>query len=149
MSSRPPLPIVGQAVQVKERTETPFYTGRPQQVWTFRLRDGKDASGNALPPTLVEMRGRRFTGGLNEGEEIRVYGKWRNGLLVANRVFNQTTQSWFGVSSAYPSLRLIATIVVVALSLALVVFGWPLVREIIFNDPAIPESPAGYPVDPR
>jgi hypothetical protein len=154
MSSPPPLPIVGEAVQVKERTETSFNTGRPKQIWTFRLQSAKDAEGNSVPATIVEMRGRKFTGALNEGEEVKVYGKWRDGILQSRRVFNQTTQSWFEVPALFRRLGRIGTIVVVALFVAAVVFAVVLVRRSMNSRP-IDEPPAAAtevpapPADPR
>ena len=84
--------IQGIVRNFQQRTETNL-SGKPLQLWIFRL-DRYDARGNPLPPIPVQMRGRRFEGGLNNGDTVRVKGSWVAGkTLDVKKVYNVTTAS--------------------------------------------------------
>jgi hypothetical protein len=59
-------------------------------VWTFML-DRHSATGERKDPIPVEMRGKNFTGFINDGHEVRLYEKsWRGGIVRTKRVLNVT-----------------------------------------------------------
>jgi hypothetical protein len=59
-------------------------------VWTFQLeRHGE--TGERLDPIPVEMRGKYFSGFINEGNVVRLYEKsWQGGIVRTKRVHNVT-----------------------------------------------------------
>jgi hypothetical protein len=86
----PRVSVQGQVRGLRQRTEdygedSPTYT-----VWTFRL-ERHDFAGNRLRPVPVQMRGAAFDGSLDEGDIVRVAGKWKDGTLHGERIDNLTT----------------------------------------------------------
>ncbi|MFE2297913.1 hypothetical protein ACFXAW_06930 [Streptomyces sp. NPDC059445] len=66
--------------------------GGSEAIWHFRLAR-HDASGNALQPVPVEMRGLSFSGSVSNGDEVRISGRWRDGTLHADELMNLTTHA--------------------------------------------------------
>lgn len=59
-------------------------------VWTFQLERHSDTE-ERLDPVPVEMRGKNFSGFINEGNVIRLYEKsWHGGFVRTKRVYNVT-----------------------------------------------------------
>jgi hypothetical protein len=60
-------------------------------VWDFRLSRA-DAAGRPLAPIPVQMHGRRFSGGISNGDTVDVGEDYQEGQLVtARQVRNLTT----------------------------------------------------------
>jgi hypothetical protein len=66
-------------------------------VWNFNIVR-YDRHGNQEHPMMpVEMRGRRLTGILNDGEWVSVPGKWQRGRVRrVKQVLNLTTDTYVG-----------------------------------------------------
>lgn len=61
-------------------------------IWTFRLE--RYDAGERLPPIPLEMRGKSFSGFINEGDTVEIKGKWRPGTVFkTKRVYNVTSDS--------------------------------------------------------
>ena len=56
------------------------------------LLEQYDSSGNRAL-LAVEMRGRSIDGVINDGDEVEVAGRWKNGLLHTTKIYNRTTSS--------------------------------------------------------
>ncbi|MGD2090313.1 MAG: zinc ribbon domain-containing protein [Candidatus Aminicenantes bacterium] len=64
-------------------------SGMDYTIWTFRLERYQE--GRRLPPIPVEMRGRKFTGFINEGDTVKLLDKgWNGGMHSTKQVFNVT-----------------------------------------------------------
>ena len=61
-----------------------------RKVMNFHL-DRYDGSGNRLRPVPVELAARGISGHIDDGDEVRVEGKWKRGTLHARKAFNVTT----------------------------------------------------------
>jgi hypothetical protein len=70
----------------------------PTTVWTWRLAS-EDSEGNSLPVVPVEMKGKRFTGFVSEGDDVEITQSVRvQGVIVPSKVYNHSTNSWVVVS---------------------------------------------------
>ena len=59
-------------------------------VWTFQLERHSETE-QRLDPVAVEMRGKYFSGFINEGNVVRLYEKaWQGGIVRTKRVYNVT-----------------------------------------------------------
>lgn len=90
-----------------------FHQGQQEQVWGFRLERYRE--GRRLPPIPVEMRGRSFSGSINDGDLIEFRGTWRDGQdspLRPRRVYNRTSGMTVTVRSARLAKALLVTVVV-------------------------------------
>lgn len=99
--------VVGQVRAFQHRTDD-------LTCWTFRVEQ-YDSSGNRLRPIPVEMRGFDFEGSLNDGDEVRVVGTWKNGTLRSEKVENRTTNATVTLKSlrkAFVTFAVIVTILV-------------------------------------
>lgn len=84
--------IVGEVRNLQERHETDN-SQKTWTIWSFRV-ESFDRTGNRMQPVPVEMRGRTFQGMLNEGDQIEIRAKWREGqTLRVTEVYNTTTGS--------------------------------------------------------
>ncbi len=81
--------MVGQVRGIQQRSESYGEHGA-ESVLTFRL-ERYDRAGNRLRPVPVQLRSYGFDGSLNEGDEVRVTGRWKHGTLHTSRVHNLTT----------------------------------------------------------
>lgn len=71
-------------------------------VLHFRV-ERYDQNGNRLRPVPVELRSwTGFQGSLNEGDQVRVFGRWKDGQLCCNRVNNLTTGASLGKRALHP-----------------------------------------------
>jgi hypothetical protein len=77
--------IEGEAHYIQHRQEA-----QQGYILTFRV-ERYDRVGNRSQPVPVEMRGYKITGFINEGDQVRMSGTWKGGLLQATRVDNVTT----------------------------------------------------------
>jgi hypothetical protein len=85
--------VTGEVRGLQERQELQT-TGGITIIWTF-LVESYDTAGNRLPTVPVEMRGGSFTGVLNEGHQVEIDKKWREGeTLNVKKVLNRTTGAW-------------------------------------------------------
>jgi hypothetical protein len=121
----PHVSVQGRVRGLRHRIEdygedSPTYT-----VWTFRL-DRHDSAGNSLRPVPVQMRGAAFDGSLDEGDVVRVAGRWKDGTLHGERIDNLTT----GAAITRRSFKL-AGLIAFAVLVLLVVAGFFVVRNII------------------
>jgi hypothetical protein len=59
-------------------------------VWSFQLERHSETE-ERLDPIPVEMRGKYFSGSINEGNVVRLYEKsWHGGIVRTKRVYNVT-----------------------------------------------------------
>ncbi len=59
-------------------------------VWSFQLERHSETE-DRLDPIPVEMRGKNFSGIINEGNVVRLYEKsWPGGIVHTKRVYNVT-----------------------------------------------------------
>ena len=59
-------------------------------VWTFQLERHSETE-ERLDPVPVEMRGKYFSGFINEGNVVRLYEKsWHGGIVRTKRIYNVT-----------------------------------------------------------
>jgi hypothetical protein len=70
----------------------------PEIVWNFRL-SRLDENGDELAPIQVEMRGLKSKGTIAEGDEVKIHKEdvddtTGGGVLIVNRLYNATTNSW-------------------------------------------------------
>ena len=77
--------IVGGLQQRQETFGRTYFT-----VWNFRL-ERRDAAGNPLTPIPVEMRGRRFTGGISNGDLVDIHLAPAQGKVAAVRQVRNLT----------------------------------------------------------
>lgn len=121
----PQVSVQGRVRGLRQRIEdygedSPTYT-----VWTFRL-DRHDSAGNRLRPVAVQMRGAAFDGSLDEGDVVRVAGRWKDGTLHGERIDNLTT----GAAIKRRSFKL-AGLIAFAVFVLLVVAGFFVVGNIM------------------
>ena len=83
--------VTGDVSHFQMRTEL-YGDSSSAQIWVFRL-ERFDDEGNRLPPIPVEMRGLTAQGMISDGDKVEVHGSWREGVLVAQKARNLTTQS--------------------------------------------------------
>ncbi|GAB1823807.1 hypothetical protein HerbRD11066_69710 [Herbidospora sp. RD11066] len=89
-------------------------------VLTFRL-ERFDRAGNCFPPVPIQLRATAFDGSFDEGDEVRVTGRWKRGTLHARRVHNITTGAAVGPASVTGCLLfLLASVIVVAAILVVI-----------------------------
>lgn len=109
--------VVGQVRGIQQRTEG--YGEHGASVLTFRVERYDDA-GNRLQPVPVQLRARGYDGSLNEGDNVRVSGRWKDGTLHTSRVRNLTTgASVAGKSIAKMLLIFLAIFLAVAAALVI------------------------------
>ena len=71
-------------------------------VWNFRL-ERHDAAGKPMPRVAVEMRGRRFSGSINNGDIVELDGSPnRDGLVCVWWVRNRTSNVRVTVDPGWP-----------------------------------------------
>ena len=78
----------------------PMWTFRNSRlkIWTFQILQFDEKIGNSLQKIPVEIKGRRFDGFINDGDTIRVKGKWKEGeILKVDELFNVTNNIWVTV----------------------------------------------------
>lgn len=100
--------LVGEARSLQQRTES-MGQDASRSVWAFRL-ERYDSSGNRLRPVQVEMRGLKFEGSLTDGDQVRVSGRWRGGLVRAESLENLTTGALVRAKS-YKGAMIVALVV--------------------------------------
>jgi hypothetical protein len=60
-------------------------------VWSFQLERYSETE-DRLPPIPVEMRGKNFSGAINEGNFVKLYERsWNSGAVRTTRVYNVTS----------------------------------------------------------
>ncbi len=91
-------------------------SGGSEEVWHFRLTQ-HDADGNALQPVLVEMRALSFAGSVSNGDEVRLSGRWRDGMLRADELSNLTTHARVH-NKSYRTQVMVVRVFVVLIALA-------------------------------
>jgi hypothetical protein len=93
--------IVGEVRGFQSRTESLGPQYPTKIIWTFRV-ERFDAAGNRLPPVPVEMRSKSFDGFINEGDQVEISGRWREGQIVRPRKLrNLTTGAMVKVRGIY------------------------------------------------
>ncbi len=117
-------PIKGTVSGFQQRYE-PTGRGLSRLVWDFRL-ERQDAAGNALPRVAVQMRGRSFEGSVANGDQVEVEGSPREGVILARRVRNLTSNATVrSTSGLSPGGRVSnGCAIIFALIFALLVLGW-------------------------
>jgi hypothetical protein len=84
-------PIRGEVRGFQTRSEP--YGNQTITVWTFRI-ERVDPEGNRLPPVPVQMRSRYFDGFINEGDQVELKDKWKEGHIVEPKeLYNLSTNS--------------------------------------------------------
>lgn len=73
-----------------------------------------------MPPVPVEMRGYSFSGTISVGDEVSVQGRWRDGTLTVEELYNITTSAQVRAKS-YRTLRKVMLILFGIFFLAIVV----------------------------
>lgn len=107
----------GQVRAVQQRTETDGQNGSAV-VLTFRLERYDDA-GDRLRPIPVQVRAPAFDGALSEGDQVQVFGTWKDGTLHSKRIVNLTTGATVKAQSMAKGLIVFLAIVAVMIA----VFG--------------------------
>ena len=94
--SAPPLYLEGVVRGFRESRQSGgynFFRNAPNPdviVWTFQLERHSE-TGERLDLIPVEMRGKSFSGFINEGNVVRLYEKsWQGGIVRPWRVYNVT-----------------------------------------------------------
>lgn len=89
-----------------------MFGGNYFTVWSFRL-EHMDSAGHPMTPIPVEMRGRRFNGGINNGDLVDVGGRPQPGKLVrTRRVRNLTVGTDVrAIGRRHPILRVLVPLV--------------------------------------
>lgn len=82
--------VQGQVRGINERSET--YNENTNQVLTFRI-ERYDAQGNRFRPVAVQLRSSGYDGSISEGDEVRVSGRYQDGVLHSGHIENLTTGS--------------------------------------------------------
>lgn len=106
--------VQGQVRGIQQRSES-FGEGGSMTIWTFRI-ERYDPSGNRLPPIPVQMRGISFEGSLSEGDEVRIFGSWKNGTLHTERVENVTTGATVKTKSFKKAILVFAAFALIILA---------------------------------
>jgi hypothetical protein len=102
----------GEVRGLQRRTEA------QESVYSFRLE--RYHKGERLPPIPVEMRGASINGPINEGDEVEIFGNWRQGQLKrAKRVYNWTSGT--EVSAKQPILMRITNGIAIVVAIAVFV----------------------------
>jgi hypothetical protein len=123
---------------LQQRIE-PTRTPPPITVWNFRLE--RHGPGDVpLPRVAVEMRGRRMSGAIANGDVVRITGRpGADGILLPRHVENLSSRSTVSAHGAGPNVlggipRVILLLVILAL-LATVAFtaltGFPPWRGVL------------------
>ncbi len=82
--------IVGEVRGFQSRTESLGPQYPTKTIWTFRV-ERFDAAGNRLPPVPVEMRSKSFDGFINEGDQVEISARWREGQIAKPRKLRNLT----------------------------------------------------------
>ena len=76
--------------QAKTGFQHPAMRNLDMIVWTFQLERHSETA-ERLDPIPVEMRGKSFSGFINEGNVVGLYEKtWQGGIVRPWRVYNVT-----------------------------------------------------------
>jgi hypothetical protein len=109
--------VVGVVSHLQERG------GGRKSILNFRIHR-YDRAGNQLPPMPVELRAKELRGALNEGEWIRVPGKWKRGhTKQVKRVFDITTDTWVGEKKHHGWLLLLIILAIAGVAAAIFLGG--------------------------
>jgi len=81
-------------------------------IWNFRV-ERQDDAGNPLPRVAVQLSGVGFDGAFNEGDWVKVDGRWEDGTLHTDAVKNLSTQAT--VRAKQPRVAKAVAVAVVAL----------------------------------
>jgi hypothetical protein len=130
------LTYTGTAVAINRRFESRRRLPT-EQVATFRL-ERYDARGDRRPPISVEMRGLTITGGISDGERVRVSGRMRGGVLAAHEVYSLTTGGTMStrvLSLMEHRLGRRGALAVVAVTLVLAAVAVRFIPQIYYNTP--------------
>jgi len=131
--------ILGTARSIQQRAE--LLSGGKGQVatktiLTFRLEQ-YGTKGHQTRVVPVEMRGYSMTGFINEGDQVQVFGKTQNGLVLASQAHNLTTGPQVeaaGYLKTYKTSCIISVIVgLIALVIFLAFFGFVVLPILLGN----------------
>jgi hypothetical protein len=117
-SGRGPAAVEGQ-IRAIQRDR-----GQSGVTWRFRI-ERYDSDGNRLPPIAAILVGDDIEGSLNEGDEARVIGTWKDGTLHVDHIDNLTTRA--GVKVPFWKKRKRMTII------AAVIFAIGVIAVILFG----------------
>ncbi|MET9852150.1 hypothetical protein ABZY57_04245 [Streptomyces sp. NPDC006450] len=93
--------------------------GGSEEVWHFRLKR-HDADGNTLQPIPVEMRALSFSGSVSNGDQVRISGRWRDGTLRADELWNLTTNARVH-NKAYRGQLIAAKVIMILIALGILI----------------------------
>src|SRR5262249_53753619 len=89
-----------------------------------------------------EMRSQSFEGFINEGDQVRVYGEWKEGQTVrAERVYNLTHQSMVKTPKSLRDMVSIVALGFFAFSFLLIII--PFIVAVVTRSPNAPFVSAG------
>ncbi len=97
-------------------------------------------------PVPVALRTGSIMGQLNEGESVRVSGRWHGGLLRVRRIQNLSTGSYITTPNTYRGLKVASAILATVVLVALILWGVALLRrsaEQIDGVDQMPSPPVG------
>ena len=131
------LPLRGQVEGFRERSENEG----AWTVWNFRL-ERFDSKGNRLPPIPVEMISDSFSGFIQDGDKVELYGDWgEGGVFQCGKLLNRTMKdSWVEAkhSDAIRGVKQFQSILIKSKVFKLFMFGLFVLFCIVFISVVIP-----------
>ncbi len=116
----------GKVRDLQQRTDTDWFTKFQVTVLSFRV-SLFDAAGNLERLVPVEIRGSSFEGALNENDEVRVFGRYKGGIIRAKRIQNLTDGSEVTAGGLPVAVKAIVGILFVAVAALLLFIGYSVV----------------------
>jgi hypothetical protein len=132
--------VYGVARGVDLRREPDQVTKMDLLVLSFRVNEF-GGQGNLIRQTPVELRGASISGGLREGDQVGLEGRWHDGVVRTNAVTIYRDGQVVGLvrsTRRVAAWQIIVSVLMVAAFIAFVIFAWSKV-----NDAAGPPGPWG------
>lgn len=110
----------GVAHAIQQRMES--YGRRTRTILTFRLEQFDQISGDRTRVIPVEMSGLSIVGFINEGDQVTVFGRVKEGLLRAKRVDNSTAGGRVEAAGAPADAKIVRVLGLLAVTSFLVIW---------------------------